>query len=37
MKLKSELCNSLEEREGVEGGRGVQEGGNINVPVTDTC
>ena len=37
MKLKSELCNSLEEWKGVEGGRGVQEGGNIHVPVTDTC
>ena len=31
------LCNNLEGWEGVEGGRKVQEGGEISVPMTDSC
>ena len=31
------LCDSLEEKDGVEIGREVQEGGDICIPITDSC
>ena len=31
------LCDNLEGWDGVEGGRGVQEGGDICIPVADSC
>ena len=31
------LCNNLEHWDGVEGGREVQEGGDISIPMADSC
>ena len=31
------LCNNLEEWDGVEGGREVQEGGDTCIPMADSC
>ena len=35
--LKLVLCDNLERWDGVEGGREVQEGGNICIPMADSC
>ena len=35
--LKPELCNNLEGWGGEEGGREVQEGGDIGIPMADSC
>ena len=37
MGKKSRLYNNLEGWDGVGGGREVQEGGDIGIPVADTC
>ena len=31
------LCDKLEGRDGVGGGREVQEGGDIRIPMADSC
>ena len=31
------LCDNLERWDGVEGGREVQEGGNVCIPMADSC
>ena len=36
-KLKQGLCVNLEERDGVGGGREVQKGGDICIPMADSC
>ena len=35
--LNPVLCDNLEEWDGVGGGRDVQEGGSIWIPVADSC
>ena len=37
MKLSSMLCDDLEGWDGVGGGREVQEGGDIGMPLADSC
>ena len=35
--LKQELCDNLEGWDGEEGGREVQEGGDMGIPMADSC
>jgi len=35
--LKPGPCNNLEQWDGEGGGREVQEGGDINIPIADSC
>ena len=35
--LNPELCDNAEGRDGAGGGRGVQEGGDLCIPMADSC